>query len=165
MITKQHVNFGFSHETIVPVGILTHAMYSRRRDDLRFDPQEAIRILKHYNVAAHYVNTRHDGVIELVPPTLKAWHAGLSEFRGYKGLNGHFIGVEWIGDEETDFTDEQYENGAELYVGLMKDYDIPSYNITMHQIVSGPSVRSDWKWDPGERFDWVRFGMMIGDIK
>lgn len=165
-IIDKHVSFGNSGKPLNPRGIVTHAIYNRSQTGPeRFDPNLILDILRHYNVVAHYLLCRNGDIWELCHPNIQAWHAGKSEFRGLTGLNKYFIGVEWIGDEAHDFTDAQYESGAQLYSMLMIDHDIPSYNITMHRITSGPDVRDDWKWDPGERFDWIRFGMMLRDVQ
>lgn len=48
------------------------------------------------NVSAHLTVGRNGDVIQSVPFTTKAWHAGRSRWDGYSGLNSHSIGIEVV---------------------------------------------------------------------
>lgn len=47
-------------------------------------------------VSAHYLIGRAGELEQLVPLNKCAWHAGESEWRGYKGLNKYSIGIELV---------------------------------------------------------------------
>lgn len=146
-----------------PKGILIHGMSARniskeKQYDLAFIREE---IFIAFPLSAHYMIGR-DGVIwKLIPTNRFAWHAGASEFRGYKNLNNHFLSIELIGDEYHDYEEIQYEALAWLCQLLMREYEISTEMITTHAIVSNPKVRNDYKLDPWAPFDMVKAGHYI----
>lgn len=152
----------YSARALEPRGILTHhisAKYTNPADP--YDPGVCWRILRDYHFSAHYMVLRTGDIWQLVPEMKQAWHAGKSRFLDMEGLNRWFFGVEFIGREEEAFEPVQYEAGADLYWWLMQRHEIPSDLITGHEIVSDERVRDDPKHDPGQYFDWVRFGHLI----
>jgi len=152
----------YSNNVLQPKGILIHHVSARNTaPDKPFDAEECCKIFRQYKVSAHYMVLRDGTIWQLVPPGLTAWHAGKSRFRGAVGLNQTFLGIEFIGDEEHDFTDEQYEAGAELVASMMRTHQIPTHMVTGHEIVSDERVRPDPKHDPGQMFDWLRFGALV----
>ena len=161
-IIENHVDFGHSTKSLFPLGVLIHGVYNRLDTDKRFDPESIVDIFRKYGVTAHYLILRNGEIWELVPPNLQAWHAGKSWFKGITGLNSTFIGIEFIGDNKIDYEEPQYDSGGELIAYLMNQN--PAINtgmITTHQIVSGPDIREDYKWDPGPTFDMLKLGMKI----
>jgi len=160
-ITQNHVTFGHSNKPLHPAGVLIHGIYNKLDDAKRFDAKSIIDILQQYNVAAHYLVTRSGAIFELVPPTIQCWHAGKSWFKGISGLNSSFIGIEFVGDETTPYEEVQYTIGGELLAYLVNQYNISTDMITTHQIVSGPKVRPDYKWDPGPMFDMIKLGQKM----
>ncbi|MCB2084722.1 MAG: N-acetylmuramoyl-L-alanine amidase, partial [Sphingomonadaceae bacterium] len=46
------------------------------------------------SVSAHYLITEEGEVVRLVPEEKRAWHAGLSYWRGHKDVNSASIGIE-----------------------------------------------------------------------
>ena len=46
------------------------------------------------SVSAHLVVGRSGQVIQLLPFNVQAWHAGVSEHAGRKGLNAYSVGIE-----------------------------------------------------------------------
>lgn len=57
-----------------------------------------INFLKNKNnkVSAHIVIGRMGEIVQLVPFNIQAWHAGVSEYKGFKFLNQYSIGIELI---------------------------------------------------------------------
>jgi N-acetyl-anhydromuramyl-L-alanine amidase AmpD len=51
---------------------------------------------KESKVSAHYLIGRAGEIVQLVPLNKCAWHAGESEWKGYKGLNKYSIGIELV---------------------------------------------------------------------
>lgn len=47
-------------------------------------------------VSAHTVVDTNGDITQLVPFNKRAWHAGPSKSHGYKGLNNHSIGIEFV---------------------------------------------------------------------
>ena len=59
-------------------------------------------------VSAHFFIRRDGELIQFVPCGKRAWHAGVSSWRGWERCNDFSLGVELEGDDNTPFTDAQY---------------------------------------------------------
>lgn len=104
-------------------------------------------------VSSHYV-VEEDGTIwRLVPEARRAWHAGISFWRGHETLNGRCIGIEIVNPGHEwgyrPFPAEQMAAVAELARGILARHPIPARNVVGHS-----DVAPDRKEDPGELFDW-----------
>jgi N-acetylmuramoyl-L-alanine amidase len=104
-------------------------------------------------VSAHYI-VREDGrIVQCVPESLRAWHAGAATWGTETDVNSCSIGVEIV-------------NGGH-------DYDLPAYplrqiaavialckgimirrNITRDRVLGHSDVSPGRKQDPGEKFPW-----------
>ena len=106
-------------------------------------------------VSAHYVIDEDGRVIALVDETKRAWHAGVSSWRGESNVNGRSIGVELVNPGHEfgyrDFPDAQMTALEELAAAILARHPIPARNVVGHADVA-PSRKAD----PGERFDWRR---------
>jgi N-acetylmuramoyl-L-alanine amidase len=104
-------------------------------------------------VSSHYVVDEDGTVFRLVPEDRRAWHAGVSYWRGQSALNGRSIGVEIVnpGHEwgHRDFPVLQLAAACDLCLGVLARHAIPARNVVGHS-----DVAPDRKDDPGERFDW-----------
>lgn len=102
-------------------------------------------------VSYHYIVGRAGHVYECVPPTRRAWHAGVSEFKGVKDCNNYSVGVCLSNDQKDEpFSDAAIEAGAKLCAMLMHRFPgITLDRITTHAAVARPVGR---KHDPGPRF-------------
>jgi N-acetyl-anhydromuramyl-L-alanine amidase AmpD len=110
---------------------------------------------KESKVSYHYLIGRHGDVYECVTPNLRAWHAGVSTFKGRSNVNDFSIGVSFgnKNDGKEPYTEAQYQKGAELVRELMQMYPaITRERITTHAIISPGR-----KTDPGPRFDFNYF--------
>ncbi|MFC1855498.1 1,6-anhydro-N-acetylmuramyl-L-alanine amidase AmpD [Thermodesulfobacteriota bacterium] len=103
-------------------------------------------------VSAHYLIERDGAVIQFADTDDKAWHAGISNFRGRDNLNLYSIGIELEGDIHTQFTDNQYEALIKLCKTLVSKYPL----ITKESIVRHSDVAPERKEDPGRYFDLNR---------
>ncbi|GAB0117310.1 N-acetylmuramoyl-L-alanine amidase [Acidisoma sp. 7E03] len=104
-------------------------------------------------VSSHYV-VEEDGTIwRLVPEVRRAWHAGISFWRGHETLNGRCIGIEIVNPGHEwgyrPFPAVQMAAVAELARGILGRHPIPARNVVGHS-----DVAPDRKEDPGELFDW-----------
>jgi len=100
---------------------------------------------------------QHDGngkIGQMVEDTARAWHAGVSELEGVKGVNDFSVGIEIVNfnDGKDPFTDAQYEAVAAIIRHLREQYDIPDSRIVSHEHVARPVGR---KSDP-KGFDFMR---------
>lgn len=106
-------------------------------------------------VSAHYLISEEGEVVRLVPEQRRAWHAGVSYWRGIRDVNSASIGIELdhpghlLGYRE--FSTAQFEALLPLLARIVKRYDIPRANIVAHSDVA-PSRKTD----PGELFPWNR---------
>ena len=104
-------------------------------------------------VSSHYV-VEEDGLVHcLVPEERRAWHAGISHWRGAEALNGRSIGIEIVNPGHEwgyrEFPALQMAAVAELCLGIVARHPIPARNVVAHS-----DIAPDRKQDPGELFDW-----------
>ena len=104
-------------------------------------------------VSAHYVVEEDGQVFRLVPEARRAWHAGISHWRGVSGLNARSIGIEVVnpGHEHgyRPFAALQMAALCDLCRAILARHPIPAWNVVGHS-----DVAPDRKEDPGEFFDW-----------
>lgn len=104
-------------------------------------------------VSSHYVVDEDGTVIRLVPEDRRAWHAGVSHWRGHTALNARSIGIEIVNPGHEfgyrDFPVLQLAAVCDLCLSILTRHDIPARNVVAHS-----DVAPDRKEDPGERFDW-----------
>ena len=100
-------------------------------------------------VSAHFFVRRGGAVLQFVSCDDRAWHAGVSMWRGRGGCNDFSIGIEIEGDDKAPFSDEQYSKLNTLLTSLKLAYPIKA--VTTHsEIAPGRKI------DPGPTFDWSR---------
>jgi N-acetylmuramoyl-L-alanine amidase len=104
-------------------------------------------------VSAHYV-VEEDGTIwRLVPEERRAWHAGVSHWRGREALNGRSIGIEIVNPGHEwgyrPFPALQMAAVCDLCLDILTRHSIAARDVVAHSDVS-----PDRKQDPGELFDW-----------
>jgi N-acetylmuramoyl-L-alanine amidase len=104
-------------------------------------------------VSSHYVVDEDGTIWRLVPEDRRAWHAGVSYWRGYTVLNGRSIGIEIVNPGHEwgyrDFPALQMAAVCDLSLSILSRHRIPARNVVAHS-----DVAPDRKEDPGERFDW-----------
>ncbi len=103
-------------------------------------------------VSAHVFIRRDGEVVQFVPFTERAWHAGQSRFHGRTRCNDFSIGVELEGEDETSYEDAQYAALFAVIDAVKRAYPtISNRNIAAHSDIA-PGRKSD----PGPAFDWLR---------
>ncbi len=106
-------------------------------------------------VSAHYCITEEGEVVRLVPEDKRAWHAGVSYWRGHRDVNSASIGIELDHPGHAlgyrGFADAQIEALVPLLGRIVKSHDIPRSNVVAHSDVAPAR-----KIDPGELFPWDR---------
>lgn len=111
-------------------------------------------------VSYHYLVTRQATVYQFVPDSEKAWHAGVSTFKGRAFCNNYSIGVAFANNQAGEaFGAQQLDVGVQLVADLCRTYDIPLQRITTHALVSPGR-----KTDPGELFPLDDFLARVGAI-
>jgi AmpD protein len=117
----------------------------------RLDPRahpyfEDIASLK---VSSHFLVRRDGELVQFVPVERRAWHAGVSSWRGRECCNDFSVGVELEGTEDGPFEELQYEKLSLLITSLRRS--LPLRDIAAHS-----DVAPGRKTDPGAHFDWAR---------
>ena len=88
--------------------------------------------------------------MQYVPFNKRAWHAGISEYKGREKCNDFSIGIELEGSETQAYTDKQYQQLALVSKALLENYpSLSKENITGHS-----DIAPGRKTDPGESFNW-----------
>lgn len=104
-------------------------------------------------VSAHILIRRDGEVVQFVPFHKRAWHAGESEYKGFKNCNDFAIGIELEGVDETPYEEVQYAVLATLVDSLRVAY--PS--LSKEDVVGHSDVAPSRKTDPGLAFQWKKF--------
>ena len=100
-------------------------------------------------LSAHFFIDRQGSLTQFVPCGLRAWHAGVSTWRGCERCNDFSIGIELEGCDEQAFAEAQYLALSALLRALRRTYPIAD-------VVGHSDVAAGRKTDPGPRFDWSR---------
>lgn len=100
-------------------------------------------------VSAHFLVRREGRVLQFVPCTQRAWHAGASRWRERERCNDFSVGIELEGTDEQPYTRAQYAALARLLKALRRRYPI-------EDVVGHSDIAPGRKTDPGARFDWSR---------
>lgn len=106
--------------------------------------------IKDLRVSAHLFIRRDGEVIQFVPFNKRAWHAGVSSYKGREKCNDFSIGIELEGTDKTPYTASQYKSLAKAIKAMLKAY--PSINV--EDIVGHCDIAPGRKTDPGEYFMW-----------
>ncbi|MFN9928561.1 MAG: N-acetylmuramoyl-L-alanine amidase [Phenylobacterium sp.] len=106
-------------------------------------------------VSAHYLVEEDGRIFRLVEEERRAWHAGVSVWRGRKGVNSDSIGIEIVNPGHEwgyrGFPDVQIGAVIELIGDVRTRWSIEDRDIVGHS-----DVAPDRKEDPGELFPWKR---------
>jgi AmpD protein len=91
-----------------------------------------------------------------VPTHKRAWHAGISIYKGRENCNDFSIGIELEGCDDDEFEQSQYNSLSRLINFLSIDLQINKHNIVGHA-----DIAPDRKTDPGPLFDWTLLQSML----
>jgi N-acetylmuramoyl-L-alanine amidase len=107
-------------------------------------------------VSSHYVIDEDGTIIRLVQEERRAWHAGISYWRGRRTLNDGSIGIEIVNPGHEwgyrPFPEVQLDAVRALCLDILGRHAIPPINVVGHS-----DVAPDRKQDPGELFPWRQF--------
>lgn len=111
--------------------------------------------LQGLKVSAHFLIRRDGEIIQFVPCAKRAWHAGVSSWRGRERCNDFSLGIELEGDDYQPFAAAQYAALARLTRRLCRTYPIRG-------IAGHADIAPQRKTDPGPFFDWQRYLLQSG---
>lgn len=109
-------------------------------------------------VSAHYLIDRDGTTYRLVAEDKRAWHAGVSSWRGIADINSHSIGIELVNPGHElgycGFPEAQIVALIALCRDILERHRIPARNIVGHS-----DIAPERKRDPGELFPWRRLSV------
>ena len=106
-------------------------------------------------VSSHFYVRRDGQLWQFVSCDDRAWHAGVSAWRGRDNCNDDSVGIELEGVEGGPFEDAQYETLAGLCAALASRY--PIAHVAGHE-----HIAPGRKGDPGAGFDWPLLQRSVG---
>ena len=130
----------------VPEHVVVHGI------SLPPDEHPYFRTISGARVSAHALIRRDGQIVQYVPFGERAWHAGISEYRGRSACNDFSIGIELEGTDTVPYADSQYEQLAVVIGALLATYS----TLSREHIVGHSDVAPGRKTDPGPVFDWDR---------
>jgi N-acetylmuramoyl-L-alanine amidase len=119
------------------------------------DPEAAVRHLcaPMSEVSSHYVVMEDGRIIQCVPESRRAWHAGQSSWAGETDINSCSIGIEIANPGHDhgypDFPRRQIAAVTALCRSIFTRHRIPADRVLAHSDIA-PSRKKD----PGEKFPW-----------
>jgi AmpD protein len=122
-------------------------------NELDFSSHNFYKNIDGMKVSAHVLIKRNGEVIQFVPFDKRAWHAGVSSYKGKNDCNNFSIGIELEGSDDDIFEDIQYEKLSLITSLLITEYDL----ITKDNIKGHSDIAPERKTDPGVLFDWDRY--------
>ena len=104
-------------------------------------------------VSAHYLIDEDGTLHRLVAEEMRAWHAGVSHWRGATDINSRSVGIELVNPGHEfgyrAFPDVQMAAFRDLALEILARHPIPAGNVVGHS-----DVAPTRKTDPGEFFPW-----------
>ena len=102
-------------------------------------------------VSSHYLVEKDGKIHLLVDEKERAWHAGVSYWRGIRDVNSQSIGIEIVNPGDSPFPDTQIEAVIALCQDILSRHPISAQGIVGHS-----DVAPTRKIDPGALFPWPR---------
>jgi AmpD protein len=138
------------HNISLPPGVFDgDAVIDLFTNRLDWDAHPYYQKIRGLRVSAHFFIRRDGTLIQFVPCTLRAWHAGVSNWQARECCNDFSIGIELEGSDELPFTDAQYATLTPLLRQLKQAYPIRA-------VVGHSDIAAGRKTDPGPYFAWQR---------
>jgi N-acetylmuramoyl-L-alanine amidase len=104
-------------------------------------------------VSSHYTIDEDGTIYRHVPEDLRAWHAGVSHWRGASDINSRSVGIEIVNPGHEfgyrAFPSAQIDAVIALGRKIVARHRIPARNVIAHS-----DIAPDRKEDPGELFPW-----------
>jgi len=131
-----------------------HAVQDLFMNRLDWDAHPYFQTIRGLQVSAHFFVERKGAIWQFVDCDRRAWHAGVSSYRGRQQCNDDSIGIELEGLEGQTFEPEQYLALARLCADLALRY--PISHVAGHE-----HVAPGRKADPGAGFHWQHLRALL----
>lgn len=117
---------------IVPKFIVIHSSYGTFAGDLTWILKDESDVSYHYLIDPETGNR-----VQFVHDTRRAWHAGVSYWKGYNNLNSHSIGISFTGPSSRRAAQHEIESVAWKCAYLMKKFPVIKVeDILTHQMIA-----------------------------
>lgn len=116
------------------------------------DQHPYFRDIYELRVSSHLLIRRGGEITQYVPFHLRAWHAGKSSYQGREACNDYSIGIELEGDDQTPYTEAQYQSLVDVIQSLLRTYP----GLSPQRIAGHSDIAPGRKTDPGPGFNWQR---------
>jgi N-acetylmuramoyl-L-alanine amidase len=105
-------------------------------------------------VSCHYLVEENGAVIQMVDEDMRAWHAGVSSWKGQQDLNSCSIGIEIQNPGHAAGYPDFPEAQMLAVIALCRDI-LARHGIHPTRVLAHSDVAPERKIDPGEKFDWA----------
>jgi len=106
-------------------------------------------------VSSHYLVHEDGRIDQLVAEARRAWHAGVSSWKGVTDINSCSVGIEIVNPGHKfgypDFPDAQID----AVTALCRDI-VGRHNVRPERVLAHSDIAPARKQDPGEKFPWAR---------
>ena len=137
------------HSISLPPGVYrgdaVERLFTNRLD---WDAHPFFGGIRGLQVSAHFFVRRSGRVLQFAATGARAWHAGVSSWRGRPNCNDWSVGIELEGLEGGTFEAAQYAALARLLAALARRH-------ALREVVGHEDVAPGRKADPGPGFDWL----------
>jgi AmpD protein len=133
-------------------GDAVQRLFTNRLD---WDAHPYFQSIRGLEVSSHFYVRRNGELWQFVSCDDRAWHAGVSSWRGRGNCNDDSIGIELEGLEGQPFEEPQYETLASLCAAVAQHF--PVAHIAGHE-----HIAPGRKQDPGTGFDWRLLREQLG---
>ena len=155
-----------------PAGLAIDTSYTARGQDSRAmylvlhytvaNFKSSLNVLTRGEVSAHYLVSDESPpkIYRLVDENRRAWHAGLSHWKGHSMLNAASIGIEIVHPGVVDLPQGRFfppfdPAQIDVLVPLVQDI-VRRHGIRPDRVLGHSDVSPQNKIDPGPRFPWKR---------
>ena len=122
-------------------------------NNLDISKNEYFKEISDLKVSSHLYIKRSGQIIQFVPFDKRAWHAGVSNYKGKEDCNDFSIGIELEGCDDDVYEEEQYNSLIQVTKALIEEYDL----ISKKRIAGHSDIAPERKTDPGKYFEWNRY--------
>lgn len=127
------------------------------------DFARSLHRLTQEEVSSHYlINDQPPTIYRLVDENQRAWHAGLSYWRGYSHLNSSSIGIEIVNAGNGGDPSAAYAEYPKLQIArvieLVRDVE-RRHGVRPDRVLGHSDIQPLTKQDPGPRFPWYELAL------
>ncbi|MGV7032376.1 N-acetylmuramoyl-L-alanine amidase [Methylobacterium symbioticum] len=107
-------------------------------------------------VSAHYVVLEDGRIVQMVPESRRAWHAGASAWQGWRDVNSRSLGIEIVHPGHLDGALAPYPEAQVAAVTALTQDIVARWSIPAARVLGHSDIAPERKDDPGETFPWAQ---------